>query len=46
VEDWERVFAIVDAALGEDDRDEVNAGGAEEREGSGLCKELEGVSWL
>lgn len=33
VEDGERVFAVVDAALGEDDGYEVDAGGAEEWKG-------------
>jgi hypothetical protein len=40
VEDGEGVFTIVDAAFGEDNRDEVDAGGAEEREGGGFCEEL------
>ena len=33
VEDWVGVFAVLDAALGEDDGDEVDAGGGEEGDG-------------
>jgi hypothetical protein len=40
VEDGERVFAVVDAAFGEDDGDEVDAGGSKEREGRRLGEEL------
>lgn len=40
MEDGIRVFAIVDAALGEDDGNEVDAGGAEEREGGRFGEEL------
>jgi len=45
VEDGEGVFAIVDAAFGEDDGYEVDAGGAEEGKGCGFCEELVRVSW-
>ena len=40
MEDGEGVFAVIHAALGEDDRYEVDAGGAEEGEGGGFCEEL------
>lgn len=40
VEDRDRVSAVVHAAFGEDDGDEVDAGRAEEWEGGGLRKEL------
>jgi len=40
VEDGVGVFAVVHAAGGEDDGDEVDAGVFEERGGAGLCEEL------
>lgn len=46
VEDGERVAALVHAAFGKDDADEVNAGGAEEGEGGVFCEELVGVGVL
>jgi hypothetical protein len=40
VEDGKGVLAVVYAALGEDDGDEVDAGGAEEGQGCGFGEEL------
>jgi hypothetical protein len=40
VEDGERVFAVVYAAFGEDDGDEVDARGSQEWERGRLGKEL------
>lgn len=40
VENWKRVFAVVHAAFGEDDRNEVDAGGSEEWERGGLGEKL------
>jgi hypothetical protein len=40
VEDGERVFAIVDAAFGKDDGNEVDAGGAEEGKRGRFREEL------
>jgi hypothetical protein len=41
VEDGVRVFAVLHTAFGEDDGDEVDAGVGEERDGRGVCEELQ-----
>jgi hypothetical protein len=46
VEDGERVFAVVDAAFGEDNGDKVDAGGSQEWEGRRLGKELRNCQLL
>ena len=40
MEDGKRVFAVLDAAFGEDDGDEVDAGAGEEGNGGGVCQKL------
>jgi len=40
VEDWVGVFAILEASLGKDDGDEMDAGIAEEWNRRGVCKKL------
>lgn len=41
MENWERIFPICHAALGEDYGDEVDAGRAEEREGGRFGEQLD-----
>ena len=46
VKDWEGVFAIIQAASGEDDGDEVDASVIKERSGTGFCEELGEDNWV
>lgn len=43
IEDGVGVFAVLDAAFGEDDGDEVDAAGREEGDRGGVCEELDGM---